>query len=219
MADMGVNSVIAGLNGNRSTEKATGSAQSLGQQDFLELMIAQLKNQDPMKPMENGEFLGQMAQFSTVNGISELQGSVESLTGIFTSSQLLDASSLIGREVMILSNTVQGGEPRGAAVELPAGGPVRVQIQNSAGELVQSLDLGTHSAGLLDFNIPELPPGTYNVQAVLGNGNGSRQLDVLVADQIRGVTLDRSGGATTLELVHQGSMSLSEVRHIREETI
>ncbi len=216
---MGVNSVIAGLNGPASTANGTGAAQSLGQKDFLELMIAQLQNQDPMKPMENGDFLAQMAQFSTVNGISELQGSVDSLAGVFSSSQLLDASSLIGREVMIMSNTVQGGAARAAAVELTSGGPVRVQIQNANGELVQSLDLGTQSAGMVDFEIPELPPGIYTLQAVVGDGNGSRQVDVLVADKIRGVTLDKSGGATTLELAQLGSMSLSDVRHIREETI
>ncbi len=218
MADMNVNNVIPGLGSNTSSS-GTGAAQSLGQQDFLELMIAQLQNQDPMAPMENGEFLGQMAQFSTVSGISDLQGSVDTLTGVFSSSQLLDASSLIGREVMIMSTTLEGGDARAAAVELSSGGPVSVRIQNAAGELVQTLSLGTRSAGMVDFQIPELPAGIYSVQAVVGEGSGARQVDVLVADKIRGVTLDRSGGATTLELAQRGSLSLSDVRHIREETL
>ena len=219
MADMSVNNVFASLNtGSGQATSGTGSAQSLGQQDFLELMIAQLQNQDPMKPMENGEFLGQMAQFSTVNGITDLKSSVDSLTGIFSSSQLLDASSLIGREVMILSSTVQGGEAQPGAVELPVSGPVQVRIQNSAGELVQTVNLGTQSAGTVNFTIPELPAGQYEIGAILGSGDNSLQLDVLVADRIQGVALSRTGGATTLELAQMGNVALSDVRHIREES-
>lgn len=213
---MSVTSIAGSPSTGASTSAAALPEQSLGQEDFLELMIAQLKNQDPMKPMENGEFLGQMAQFSTVNGIADLQTTVESLTSVFSSSQLLDASSLIGREVMIMSPTVSGGEAQSAAVELPVGGPVRIQIQNSAGELVQSIDLGTRSAGMANFEIPELADGLYSIQATLGNGNGAMQLDVLVADRIQGVSLDRSGGATTLNLAQRGSVSLSEVQHIQE---
>lgn len=216
---MTINAV--GGTGAAQSASAVGAnpTQSLGQEDFLELMIAQLKNQDPMKPMENGEFLGQMAQFSTVSGITGLQTSVDSLTGVFSSSQLLDASSLIGREVMIMSPTISGGNPQSGAVELPVGGPLRIQIQNRAGELVQTLDLGTRSAGMANFEIPELPEDTYAIQAILGNGNGAMQLDVLIADRIQGVSLDRSGGATTLNLAQRGSVDLSAVRHIQEESL
>lgn len=192
--------------------------QALGQEDFLELMLAQLQNQDPMKPMENGDFLAQMAQFSTVQGITDLNSSVSSLAGVFNSSQLLDASSLIGREVMILSPTLTGGESRDAAVDIPSSGEVRVQINNANGELVQTMNLGLQPAGRVNFEIPELPEGAYNVQAVVGSGSGARQFDVAVADRIRGVSLDRSGGATTLELAQLGNVDLSEVSHIREES-
>jgi flagellar basal-body rod modification protein FlgD len=73
----------------------------LGQDDFLELMVAQLKNQDPMKPMESGEFLGQLAQFGTVNGIRSLQSSSKGLLSTLQSVQALQASNLVGRSVLV----------------------------------------------------------------------------------------------------------------------
>lgn len=215
-----VNSPVGAVNGSTNSAVPTRQTadQALGQEDFLQLMLAQLQNQDPMKPMDNNEFLGQMAQFSTVQGITGLQGTVESLAASMTSSQLLDATSLIGRDAMIFSPVITGGDARPATIEVPAGGPLRVQISNASGELVQTLDLGTRSAGSANFTIPELPEGSYAIQAVLGNGNAATQLDVLVAERIRGVALDRNGGATILELGSLGSVPLSEVRQIREES-
>lgn len=224
MADLNVNAVGA----NRAaTGAATGAAasppataqQSLGQQDFLQLMIAQLQNQDPFKPMENGEFLGQMAQFSTVNGITELQSTVESLAAQFGATQLVDATSLIGRQAMILSDRVPGGEARAASVDVPAAGPLRLRIEDANGSLVQTLDLGERAPGRADFNLPPLPPGDYRLRASLGQGQGATALPVALAADIRGVALAGDGsGNTQLELEHFGSVSLNDVRHIRQET-
>ena len=84
----------------------------MGQEDFLKLMTTQLQNQDPMKPMENGDFLAQIAQFSTVDGIGKLQESFEALSGSLHSNQALQASGLIGRNVMVPSNAgVYFGQP------------------------------------------------------------------------------------------------------------
>jgi flagellar basal-body rod modification protein FlgD len=190
--------------------------QSLGQQDFLELMVAQLQNQDPFQPMENGDFIAQMAQFSTVDGISELNTSMDSLVSSFGSNQLLDAASLIGREVLSMRGAYSGSA-RTAAVDLPNGGPLQVRIQSADGSLAQVLDLGSRSAGMVDVNLPELPPGNYQVQAVLGSGAASQTLDVLMADRIQGVTLAAGGGQAQLQLANGQELALSDVRHIRQE--
>lgn len=200
--------------------KSSPAEQSLGQADFLRLMIAQLQNQDPFQPMENGEFLGQMAQFSTVNGIEELKTSVNQMASIFAEQQLLGATSLIGREVMILSYGVQGGAAQPAAVDLPSSGPVRIRIQNSSGELVQTLDLGTRSAGISEFELPELPEGEYSVMAELGQGQSLRTLPILITDRIKGVSLSTDGsGATSLELARLGPAGLGDIYQFREETV
>ncbi len=75
----------------------------LGQAEFLELMTAQLRFQDPLEPMENGDFLGQIAQFGTVSGINELNTTFNSLNSSFQSNQALQASTLVGRKVLVPS--------------------------------------------------------------------------------------------------------------------
>ena len=69
----------------------------LGQSQFLELMITQIKHQDPLNPAEGGEFLSQLAQFGTVNGITELQSSFDVLATTLQSSQALQASTILPR--------------------------------------------------------------------------------------------------------------------------
>ena len=85
------------LDSNASTQPKPGD--ELGQADFLQLMTAQLEAQDPLKPQESGEFLTQLAQFGTVNGIQELQKSFTGLSNSLLSLQALQASTLVGRTV------------------------------------------------------------------------------------------------------------------------
>jgi len=76
------------------------SRTELGQQDFLELMITQFKNQDPFEPMDNGDFLGQLAQFSTVSGIESLNQGFAGLSESMQSDQILQAASLVGHTIL-----------------------------------------------------------------------------------------------------------------------
>ena len=78
----------------------------LGQEDFLHLMLTQLKNQDPFKPMESGEFLGQIAQFGTVQGLAGLQTSFDSLSSSLVSNQALQASTVVGRSALVQTSTI-----------------------------------------------------------------------------------------------------------------
>ena len=95
------NSALEAL-GLRTTEalKATEKKDDLGLDTFLELMTTQLKNQDPMKPMENNQFLGQIAQFASVTGLQQLNDSFSDLSSSLSSSQALQAGNLVGKTVM-----------------------------------------------------------------------------------------------------------------------
>src|SRR5690606_26139858 len=92
---------------------------SLGQEDVMALMITQLQSQDPLKPMENGEFIGQMAQFSTVTGIAEMTKSVSALTEAYSSGQALQAASMVGRTVLTEGDSaaLAPGQPLTGAVD------------------------------------------------------------------------------------------------------
>ena len=93
MTEIDNNSIYSQLGLNRTSDTSDKENDELGQTEFLELMTAQLKYQDPLKPMENGDFLGQMAQFGTVSGINELNTTFSSMSASFQSNQALQAST------------------------------------------------------------------------------------------------------------------------------
>lgn len=198
-----------------------GARKSLGQEDFLRLMTAQLQNQDPFKPMENGEFLGQIAQFSTVSGIQELQGSFASLAASMSANQTLQAATLVGRSVLVPSNTgwlPEDGELRGAAYA-PSSGQVLVDIVDTSGQTVRSLDLGQQSGGIVSFTWDGLDAGgapaaegNYTLRARLVQGSSETALETLAAGRVQSVGLSRDG--LTLELLGLDPVRLADVLQI-----
>jgi flagellar basal-body rod modification protein FlgD len=122
-----------------STEPATGARKEISQfgaDQFITLMLAQMKNQDPMKPMEPSEFLGQLAQFSTVTGIQDMGKSVSDLVGSMRSSQALSGANLVGREVLAPGDRAafDGSTPLRAAVDTPVGaGSVELLVRDASG--------------------------------------------------------------------------------------
>ena len=81
-----------------------GSEQNLSQEDFFALLTEQLSNQDPTKPVDNDQMVSQMTQFTTADGISKLNEKFESFATSMTSNQALQASSLIGQDVLVEAN-------------------------------------------------------------------------------------------------------------------
>jgi flagellar basal-body rod modification protein FlgD len=176
----------------------------LGQEDFLRLMVTQLENQDPFEPMESGDFLGQIAQFGTVEGLATLNGSFESLANSLVSNQALQAASLVGRSVLVDSSEgfLEDGGTLGGAAELvrPATN-VTIQITDSAGVLVREIDLGAQNAGLVSFQWggetssgAPAPPGRYRMTAqVVEQGRQSDGVNVFVNAQVDSVSFGPRG--------------------------
>lgn len=196
----------------------------IGQAAFFELMVTQLQNQDPMKPMESGDFLGQIAQFSTVSGIDELQGSFATLASSLQSSQALQASTMVGREVVMPADAVvrDVNETVRLAAELPsAASSVRVTISDAAGQIVNQVALGGHAAGRVRFNWDGLdgsgqpsPAGTYGLRFdALINGQ-EQALQPEVAARVDSVSLARDGSAPTLNVAGFGTVAMSDVVEI-----
>ncbi len=218
-------SLLSGL-GLRSVQDAQESSKDknkLGQEDFMALMVAQLRNQDPFEPMENGDFLAQIAQFSQVSGLQDLQKSFNELSESLVSNQALQAATLVGREVLAptgLGVLAQGGSIRGS-VELPtASSEVAVKVYDSAGQLVRRLPLGSQAAGDVHFNWDGLrddgtyaPPGTYLISAEAEFNGRNEAIEALVANQVNGVTLGRGGGLL-LDLAGVGPLDFSQVKQI-----
>lgn len=193
----------------------------LGQAEFLRLMTTQLQNQDPFKPMESGEFLSQIAQFSTVSGVQQLNDAFAGLSSSLTANQTLQAAQLVGHGVLVDSDIAylpaEGGL-RGAA-ELPSGGALFVDVLDSSGQIVRQLDLGTQAAGTRHFSWDgldaagnRLPAGGYGLRARLGEGAGQIAVDTLAVGQVRSVALGVNG--LSLDLEGLAPVALADVQQI-----
>ncbi len=172
---------------------------TLGQEDFLALMVTQLQNQDPFQPMENGEFLGQMAQFSTVSGIGDMSASLGQLAESLYASQALQASSMIGKSVLTEGNVakLEDDAPLKGAVDLPfatSTGFVRITAPN--GQVIRQISLGSRGAGLTNFEWDGIgadgtraPAGQYLVSAGYTDNGQEAALSTLVSTRVSSVSL------------------------------
>ncbi|WP_293000130.1 flagellar hook assembly protein FlgD [Nevskia sp.] len=204
------------------TQKTTAKkADSLGQADFLKLMTTQLQNQDPLKPLESNEFLGQIAQFSTVSGIQDLQKSFTSLSTSLTSSQSLQAAGLVGHGVLYPSSTgfLDGQNGLSGGVDIPASGQLVVEIVDGSGQVVRRLDYGTQPAGTSYFNWDgkntsgeTLPSGNYGIRASLTQGSNAQAASTLAAGVVQSVSLGANG--LSLNLAGLGPIAFDKVRQI-----
>jgi len=197
----------------------------LGQEDFLHLMLTQLKNQDPFKPMESGEFLGQIAQFGTVQGLAGLQTSFDSLSSSLVSNQALQAATLVGRSALVQTSTIgiAAGQSVTGAIDLPAASAgVRLAIRDATGQTVRTVQLGAQPQGLASFTWDGLaddgtavPAGRYTFDAAYSSGTESVVADTLLRAPIDSVLLGADG--FDVELRGIGELPFSAVREIRNE--
>jgi flagellar basal-body rod modification protein FlgD len=199
-------------------------SEGLGQDAFLELMLTQIQHQDPLNPMESGDFLSQMAQFGTVNGITELNSSFATLSGSLQSSQALQASTMVGNTVLVPGNkaNLSAGSEFSGAIDLNTStSNLIINIADVSGQSVRQVDFGQRQAGLtkfswdgLDNNGNPLPNGKYTIEAsALVNGDVIAQ-PVLVNAKVDSVTLNKTGGEPLLNLNGIGTVSINEVREI-----
>ncbi|MCF7202200.1 flagellar hook assembly protein FlgD [Pseudomonas oligotrophica] len=196
----------------------------LGKNEFLELLVAQLNNQNPLEPQENGEFIGQLAQFSTVEGVEKLNSSMETILSGYQSSQALQASSLVGRKVIVPTEraVVDTSETFKASLVLPTSSSnVFVNVYDSAGTMVNRVNLGQQQAGNVSFmwdgknsSGDVVPPGTYRFEAQATYDGETKGLYTLLPANVDSVTLGQNGGELMLNLAGVGSIGLSQVQII-----
>ncbi len=222
LANLGLTQPTSNSSSSSSAASA-GLSGALGEQQFLQLMVAQLQNQDPTQPMQSGNFLGQLAQFGTVSGIQGLQSSFSQLASSMQSNQALMATSLVGHTVLApgsAGSLSAGGSISGAVNLSSAAGDVVVGVYNSAGQLVNSMDLGPQAAGQVPFtwngqdsNGVAMPAGTYQIKADVVNGSSTVAANTLIASNVDSVSLGGSQGIM-LNLAGMGPVALSSVTQI-----
>jgi flagellar basal-body rod modification protein FlgD len=196
----------------------------LGKTEFLELLVAQLNNQNPLDPQDNGEFVAQLAQFSTLEGIEKLNDSMGNILDGVHSSQALQASSLVGRKVILASEQamVDTAETFKGSVLVPqSSSNVYVSVYDDAGNVVSRINMGAQEAGNQSFmwdgkdsEGEQLPPGKYRFKAE-GSFNGKTEgLYTMLPANVDSVTLSPQGGEMLLNLAGLGPVPLSQVQII-----
>ncbi len=190
---------------------------------FLKLLVAQMKNQDPLNPLDNAQVTSQMAQINTVTGINGLNETVSRLLEQFSAMEALQASQLTGRNVLVEGNTLSMDAQGTAAVggfELPANADsVKVEIRNAAGELVRTINVGASQAGINRFSWDgkndagvQVAAGSYSMTIKAASGATEISATALAARRVEAVT--RVDGSTQLVLAGGGRIAYTDVRQI-----
>jgi flagellar basal-body rod modification protein FlgD len=206
---------------------ATGDAltggQALGKDQFMKLMIAQLKHQDPLDPAKNEEFLAQLAQFSTLEGITNLNDSVSTMAASMKSSVASEASALVGRSVLVPTDQtiVENGSGMSGNVDLTSDvDDLTVQITDKSGAIVKTIDMGAQKSGAVRFDWDGTnsagvaqPTGVYKVKATSGGGSGAQAFSVDLPEYVVSVSIGQDG--MQLNLSGGTSVPVTDVKEIQ----
>ena len=209
-----------------STPEADENRGMLTQADFFALLTQELSNQDPTKPVENNEMISQMTAFSTTDGVTQLNDQFTSFAASMSSSQALQASSLVGRSVLVEDNVFgmeEGQSVKGKLVTDQPASNVNIYVENVAGEIIQTVPVGSVASGEFTFtwdgqtsNGEPAPEGAYRFRvAGLVEGNAS-ELQAMTYRKVDSVTLAGSGGSILLNLNGGSTMKLSDVVEVSQ---
>ncbi len=145
--------VFAALNGTSSTSTASATSAAASQDRFMKLLVTQLKNQDPLNPMDNAQMTSQMAQISTVSGIDKLNATLQALSASMTPNQTLQAATMIGHGVLVTGNgmDLKAGVGLGGFELASAAESNKVSVTDASGALISTIDLGAQPAGIVKF--------------------------------------------------------------------
>ena len=219
-----LNNILEKIGVKTPENVATKPKSSLGQEDFLKLMTTQLQNQDPFAPMENGEFIAQMAQFSTVTGITEMGQTLKGLSDKLNEFRIATASDLLGNSVLVPGNIVRpnkDGEIHGI-IDLPsASSETSVSFFDDSGELVHSVDLGAQGRGLVGFEWLNIPKEVVDkdeplrVEAYINTGKGSQGLTPSVFSEVIAASVNDKSQGVTIDVKDFGEMAAADVIKFR----
>jgi flagellar basal-body rod modification protein FlgD len=213
--------LFAALNANSSSNANTPSTVADTQDRFLKLLVTQMKNQDPLNPMDNAQVTSQMAQLSTVTGIDKLNATLQALSASMTSNQSFQAASMIGHGVLVAGNNVDlaNGTGVGGFELTQAVDSARVSIYDKSGALVRSIDLGVQPTGIAkwqwdgkDSSGVDVAAGSYTFSVNATQAGNSVAATTLQFGIVNSVTQNTQGVA--LGVGNLEGIAMSQVKQI-----
>lgn len=216
-----------------SKTKEEPKSNELGRDAFLELMITQMENQDPLSPKENSAMVAELAQFTSVENLDQLNNSFEALSRSLLSGQALQATALVGTSVTVPASqaVLRQNDVVSGSVSVPSSASdMNINIYNEAGSLVEQVSVGSQPAGetvfrwdgfnmevngeMLDWqssNEEGLPPGTYKFEVMAGQNGDNTQLETALSANVNSVTVG-DNGELTINLAGIGPVSMSDIK-------
>ena len=206
-----------GTSAGNTAGSVTNPSDAGSQDRFLKLLVTQLKNQDPLSPMDNAQLTSQIAQINTVSGIATLNTSVQKLSSQFLQMQSLQGASLLGKDVIVAGNKldIDAGVAQGGFELTAAADAVKVEVLSPAGKVLDTLNLGAQSTGMHSF---DWPAGTYDATSKLSfrvtatSGANTLNSTALMRDKVTAVST--SGNELMLELESGASVAYTSVKAI-----
>ena len=225
--------LLTTMNGTPSTNSASTTMSASGalagntsaaalQNNFMTLLVTQMKNQDPLNPMDNSQVTSQMAQLSTVSGISQMNATLSALMSNLQTSQSMQSANLIGKSVVVPGNAITLSSGAGQfGVQLDqAAATVQAVIKNSAGAVVDTMNLGSMPSGVSAINWDgktnagtTAPDGQYTFSITAANGNTSVTAAALSVGLVSSVSTGGTSGAM-LNIPNLGPTNFSSVLQI-----
>ncbi len=196
---------------------ATGDAQDR----FLKLLVTQLKNQDPLNPMDNAQITTQMAQISTVSGIDKLNTTLQSMAVSFGTGQSLQATAMIGHNVLAAGNTMQlqDGTALGGIALPQAADSVVVSVRDASGLVLHKVNLGAQEAGVVSFQWDGVTdsgasatPGSYSFSVEAMQGGNKVEATALALGRVGSVS--QANGTVQLNIDGQGPVALADIKRV-----
>lgn len=209
------------LDSVNGTRNSSSSSVDETQNRFMTLLIEQMKNQDPLNPMDNAQVTSQMAQLSTVTGINKLNETMTSMINNAQTAQSYQAANMIGHNVLVSGNQINmDGETSFFGVELPVGADsMSINIKNSAGTIVRTLEFGAQEAGSFPLSWDGYTTdgslaanGVYKFEASATVSGQSVESNTLSFAQV--ISISNANGAIKLNLNNTNSVSTADVKEI-----
>lgn len=192
---------------------------------FMKLLLAQIKNQNPLNPADQTEFVAQLAQFSTLEGIQNLNSSVQDISSMYRSTQALQATALVGRDVLVPGNIgylEAGSKIEGTIAAGQASGDITMIVKDAKGAVVATRDLGNigdaetpFSWDGTDNNGNPLAAGLYSVSIEGNSGGNNRALETNIYSRVNSVSIVNNQGGMMLNLNGIGQVSSTSIQEVR----
>ena len=224
--DTGYNDLMATMNPKKGKTAVAGSVEAETDK-FLTLLVTQLKNQDPMNPLDNAQLTSQLAQLSTVTGVNKLNATVESLKSSYQSSESLQAANMIGHGVLTAGKTIALAKSASVfGVDFgSAADSVQVVIRNAAGKEIKKMDMGAQKVGSVplvwDGKVDDdgtgkpgvAPDGNYYFDVVAMRGD-TRLTDATALTFGSVVSVSTNAQGVRLNVPSVGSIGLADIKQI-----